>query len=110
MKHEAKLRAAILSARDKPEAALAYARWLLKRERFTDALIITEAALTEGPRFDLYELRAFETLTGLERVWSDAHAAAGLVPLRSSTDIYNGGLANATEADWTSVLARLEVD
>ena len=64
MKHESRLRAAILSARDKPEAALAYARWLLKRERFTDALIVTEAALAEGPRFDLYELRAMTTLTG----------------------------------------------
>jgi hypothetical protein len=107
--HEIQLRAAILSARDKPEAALAYAEWLLARRRGADALIVTEAALTEGPRFDLYELRALSTLEGLEAVWRNGHALLGGAPLRDSASVYNAGLENPVDMDWNDVLARIRV-
>lgn len=107
--HEIQLRAAILSARDKPEAALVYAQWLLARRRGADALIVTEAALTEGPRFDLYELRAYSTLEGLEAVWREGHALLGVTSLRDSASVYNAGLANPTAMDWNDVLDRIRV-
>jgi hypothetical protein len=107
--HERRLRAAILSARDKPEAALVYAQWLLTKRRAADALIVTEAALTEGPRFDLYELRAFSTLEGLQAVWRKGHAMLGVTPTRDSASVYNAGLENPTDMDWNEVLDRIRV-
>lgn len=96
----------MLSVEDKPEAALAYGRWLLAEGRAEDAAVIAEAALTEGPRFDLYELRALEALNGLEELWRDANRALGVVPLRSGAAIYNAGM-RSPDPDWTLVLARI---
>jgi hypothetical protein len=107
MDHEHRLRASILSANDKPEAAVKYAQWLLRNGRPADSLIIVEAALGEGPRFDLYELRAFSTLTTLEDLWRKGHDAMGVVPIRDSATVYNAGLGTATEMDWTAVFARI---
>jgi hypothetical protein len=106
MEHEHRLRAEILSARDKPEAAVKYAEWLLSHRRAADALIIVEAALSEGPRFDLYELRAFSTLTSLEQLWRKGHVALGVTP-RDSAEVYNAGLGTSTKMDWKSVFARI---
>jgi hypothetical protein len=107
MDHEQRLRASILSARDKPEAAVKYAQWLLSKGRAADALIIVEAALSEGPRFDLYELRAYSTLTELESLWRKGHDALGVVPIRDSAEVYNAGLGTSTEMDWKAVFARI---
>jgi hypothetical protein len=107
MEHEHRLRSSILSARDKPEAAVAYAQWLLSKHRAADALIIIEAALSEGPRFDLYELRAYSTLTTLEQLWRKGHVALGITPIRDSAEIYNAGLGTSTEMDWKAVFARI---
>jgi len=51
---------------DKPEIAVEYARWLISQKRFKDAKQIVYTALDEGPRFDLYELRAMSTLINLK--------------------------------------------
>ncbi len=62
---------------DKPEIAVEFARLLLEHDRLEDARLIIRAALEEGPRYDLYELRASSTHINLEELWKKVHNALG---------------------------------
>lgn len=92
---------------DKPEIAVEYARWLISQKRYRDAKQIVFTALDEGPRFDLYELRAMSTLINLEELWPEIHKLLGQLPEKSSVDIYNNGLSKS-DTNWKSVIENLK--
>lgn len=94
---------------DRPEAAIEYARWLIQRKRYEHAELIIYTALDEGPRFDLYEMRAMSALLNLEELWREVHRLMEAEKYRSSTDIYNEGL-NKKDPDWKAVLGRIKSD
>lgn len=92
---------------DKPEIAVEYARWLVSQKRFEDAKQIVYTALDEGPRFDLYEMRAMSTLINLEELWPEIHKHLDQLPQKSSTDIYNDGLSKS-DTNWKIVIENLK--
>lgn len=91
---------------DKPEIAVEFARLLMAHERFKDARLIIRTALEEGPRYDLYELRACSTHTNLEELWKEVHDALDEKPDKHSVDIYNEGI-HTPDPDWVSVLKQM---
>lgn len=91
---------------DRPEIALAYARWLFAHQRYADAALVTHTALDEGPRFDLYELRALTTLSDLEDLWVQCHTEQKKVAEKSGGQIYNEGLETPAP-DWGKVLQQI---
>lgn len=91
---------------DRPEIALTYARWLFARLRYAEAALVVHAALDEGPRFDLYELRALTTQADLEDLWSQCHTAMEKVAEKTGAQIYNEGLATPAP-DWGKVLQQI---
>lgn len=94
---------------DRPEVALKYGKWLLDHKRYADAALVTYTALHEGPRFDLYEMRALTTLSDLENLWGECHAALDKVPEKSGGEIYNEGL-DKPDPDWGKVLQQITGD
>lgn len=101
-----RLRAAGDKYLDRPEIALEYARWLFARKRYADAAIIARTGLEEGPRFDLYELRALTTLSDLEDMWHECHVHLAKVPEKKGGEIYNECLESPTP-DWGNVLQQI---
>ena len=91
---------------DKPEIAVEFARLLMAHERFEDARLIIRTALDEGPRYDLYELRACSTHNNLEELWRKVHEALGVKPDKHGAEIYNEGL-NTPDPNWVEVLKQL---
>ncbi len=94
---------------DRPEAAVEYARWLLEQGRYEHAELVIYTALDEGPRFDLYEMRAMSALLNLEELWREVHRMTGAEKYRSSTDIYNEGLGKK-DPDWKAVLDKIKTN
>lgn len=74
-------------------------QWSLRASRshgrYRDARLVVHTALSEGPRYDLYELRASSTHSNLETLWRELHEALGEMPAKSSVEIYNGGAAGS---------------
>jgi uncharacterized protein HemY len=91
---------------DKPEIAVEFARLLMAHERYLDAQLIVRTALEEGPRYDLYELRAASTHSNLDELWTAVHEALRITPDKDSTDLYNGNL-DSPAPDWPAVLQKL---
>jgi len=91
---------------DKPEIAVAFARLLMTHGRLEDARHIIRTALQEGPRYDLYEMRASSTHINLEELWKDVHEALGAKPDKHAAEIYNEGL-QTPDPDWNAVLEQL---
>jgi uncharacterized protein HemY len=91
---------------DKPEIAVEFARLLIAHERYHDARLIVRTALDEGPRYDLYELRACSAHQNLEELWKKVHELLGEKPERTSVDIYNEG-NRAPDPDWKEALGKL---
>jgi hypothetical protein len=91
---------------DKPEIAVEFARLLMAHERYNDARLIIFTALDEGPRYDLYELRACSTHQNLERLWVEVHEALGETPEKNSAGIYNEG-ARKQDPNWHQALKQL---
>lgn len=92
---------------DKPEIAVEFARLLMAHERFKDAQKVIRTALEEGPRYDLYELRAASTHSNLEELWKEVHEKLGREPERTSVNIYNEGL-KTPDPDWKAMLSTLD--
>ena len=92
---------------DKPEIAVEFARLLLSFGRNRDALLVIRTALEEGPRYDLYELRACSTHNALEELWVKAHEAAKIPLEKHGAEIYNEGL-RTPDPDWREVLRQLK--
>ena len=92
---------------DKPEVAVGFARLLVSHGRLHDALLIVRTALEEGPRYDLYEMRASGTHLDLDRLWKEIHAALGVKPDQHSTAVYNEGL-HTPDPDWNERLKLLD--
>jgi hypothetical protein len=92
---------------DKPEIAVEFARLLMAHERFKDAQKVIRTALEEGPRYDLYELRAASTHSNLEELWKEVHEKLGTKPERTSVNIYNEGL-KTPDPDWKAMLSTLD--
>lgn len=91
---------------DKPEIAVEFARLLMAHRRYHDAQLIIRTALDEGPRYDLYELRAASAHSNLEELWKEVHEALGVKPDKSGPEVYNEGL-RTPDPDWTVALKRL---
>jgi uncharacterized protein HemY len=92
---------------DKPEIAVEFARLLMAHKRCEDARLIIRTALEEGPRYDLYELRACSTHNNLEELWNEVHEMLGAKPDKHGAEIYNGGLSTP-DPDWRQVLKGLQ--
>jgi len=92
---------------DKPEIAVEFARLLMAHERYHDAKLIVRTALEEGPRYDLYELRACSAHSNLEELWKKVHEALCEQPGKTGVDIYNEGL-KTPDPDWREALGKLE--
>lgn len=91
---------------DKPEIAVEFARLLIAHGRLQDAKLIVFAALDEGPRYDLYELRAASAHSNLEELWDEIHKKLGVTPEKDAATIYNEGLRTHAP-DWKEVLKNL---
>ncbi len=91
---------------DKPEIAVEFARLLMAHERFEDARLVIRTALEEGPRYDLYEMRACSTHNSLEELWKKVHEALGEKPEKHGAEIYNEGL-RMPDPEWKDVLQKL---
>lgn len=91
---------------DKPEIAVEFARLLIAHGRFRDARLVVRTALEEGPRYDLYEMRAFSTHQNLEKLWSEIHEALREKPEKGSATVYNEGL-HTPDPDWRIELEKL---
>ncbi len=91
---------------DKPEIAVEFARLLMAHKRYHDAQLIIRTALQEGPRYDLYELRAASAHSSLEELWKKVHEAMEIKPDKHSADVYNEGL-ESPGPDWGAMLRRL---
>ncbi len=92
---------------DKPELAVQFARLLVALGRLHDARLIVRTALEEGPRYDLYEMRAYGTHTDLEALWKEIHEALGEAEEQSSVSIYNEWLHRGRPS-WEERLQLLE--
>ncbi len=90
---------------DKPEIAVEFARLLISHRRYNDAILIVRTALEEGPRYDLYELRACTTHNALGDLWVEANRLAGKKPEKNSAEIYNE--RGKPEPDWKERLQQL---
>lgn len=91
---------------DRPEIAVEFARLLIAHGRYHDARLIVRTALDEGPRYDLYEMRACSTDNNLSELWNKVHELLGEKPEKHSAEIYNEGL-HTPDPDWKEVLSRL---
>lgn len=91
---------------DKPEIAVEFARLLMAHKRYQDARLIIRTALDEGPRYDLYELRACSTHNALEELWKKVHESLGETPAKHGAEIYNEGL-KTPDPDWRESLKQL---
>ena len=94
---------------DKPEIAVEFARLLMTHKRYNDARLIIRTALEEGPRYDLYELRAASAHSNLEELWAEVHHALAADPAEDAATVYNEGL-KSPDPDWISVLRQLRGD
>lgn len=91
---------------DRPEIAVEFARLLIAHERYHDARLIVRTALDEGPRYDLYEMRACSTDNNLGELWKKIHELLGEKPEKHSSEIYNDGI-HTPDPDWKEVLSQL---
>lgn len=92
---------------DKPEIAVEFARWLMDHERYEDARLIVRTALEEGPRYDLYEIRACSAHSNLDELWKKVHELLGVKPEIYSAALYNENL-NKPNPDWKQVIKKLK--
>lgn len=93
---------------DRVERAHALACLLEAQGRLAEALVITEAAVREGPDFGRGELRGVQLMDALAATWGRIHRALGRKPTRTATALYNAGLAEGYRADWRVVLAEAD--